>query len=82
MNTPKLLWLAPLSLLCLPSCAAKQVRIATPPIERFQPIAEPGVPKGDTDAEVAGYIVRLIDWGRANAGKLEWLQDWRSEVTD
>ena len=68
--------------LFLTSCADKQVRIATPPVERFEPVAEPPVPAGDTDAEVADYIKRLVAWGRAQRDKLAWLRDWRTEVSD
>jgi hypothetical protein len=67
------------ALLC--SCTQSRVEIATPPAERFVPVAEPQVPAGDSDAEVAQFLTDLIAWGRANADKLRWLQDWRAGVT-
>lgn len=70
----------PLVLFCA-NCANPPLEIATPPAERFAPVAEPEIPAGDTDAEVADYIRRLVEWGRANVGKLEWLGDWRESVT-
>lgn len=71
----------PLALFC-GSCGPKPLEIATPPIERFQAEPEPEVPAGDTDAEVADYLRRLVQWGRAHADKLAWLRDWREGVSD
>ena len=67
-------------LLC--SCGPKAVEIAAPPVERFEQVAEPKVPAGDTDAEVAGYLIDLVTALREANLRLSWLADWREGVTD
>jgi hypothetical protein len=71
----------PCALFCV-SCGPKPVEIAVPPVERFEPIPEPEVPAGDSDAEVADYIKRLVLWGRGLTGQIVWLRDWREGVTE
>jgi len=73
--------LAPLLGLCLQACGPTQPVISTPPPERFSQVAEPPIPAGDSDAEVSGYIVSLIDALRKANGELAWLDDWRKGVT-
>jgi len=78
----------PLSLLALPlallsmSCGDKQPVISAPAPSRFEPVAEPAVPAGDTDADVSGYIGALVDALRAANAKLLWLGDWQRAVTN
>ena len=78
----------PICLLVLPcallsaSCGPKPLEVATPPVERFEPVAEPAIPAGDTDREVAGYIRSLIGALREANLRLSWLADWREGVTD
>lgn len=76
----KMLLFPALLLLC--SCGPKAIEIAAPPAERFEPVAEPTVPEGDTDAEVASFIIELVKALRESNGKLEWLRDWRNGVMD
>lgn len=72
--------LAPLSLLCSAACANKSVELAVPPPERFAPVAEPAVPEGNTDREVAGFIVELVTALREANARLLWLKDWSEGV--
>ena len=65
----------------LTACGPTTPVISAPPPERFQPIAEPAVPAGDTDQDVSAYIISLVDALRAANAKLLWLDDWRKGVT-
>jgi hypothetical protein len=77
MNHRTLSWLAlPFALSCA-SCGAKPIRIAAPPAERFAPVPEPAFPVGDSDAEVAGYLIDLTSALRQANDRLLWLRDWR-----
>lgn len=58
------------------------MRIAAPPPERFAPVAEPAIPAGDTDAEVAGYLIDLVSALREANDRLAWLRDWRDRTAD
>lgn len=69
-------------MLSLSACAPKSVAISVPPAERFQPVLEPKVPEGSTDADVAGYLIDLVAALRAANGKLAWLEDWAEGVSD
>lgn len=53
-----------------------------PPAERFAPVPEPRVPDGNTDAEAAGFIISLVKALREANARLEWLRDWRNEISD
>lgn len=70
-----------LAALALTACGPTIPVISTPPPERFAPVAEPPVPAGDSDQEVSGYIIQLVDALRAANAKLLWLDDWRKGVT-
>lgn len=45
-------------------------------------MAEPALPAGDSDAEVAGYLVDLVTALRRANERLQWLRDWREGVTE
>ena len=61
-------------LVCLPSCAQPRPIASTPPpAEWTEPVAEPAVPAGASDREVADYIIRLVDSLRAANNKLKRL---------
>lgn len=68
--------------LLLSACAPKSVAISVPPAERFQPVLEPKVPEGSTDADVAGYLIALVKALRESNAKLAWLGDWAEGVTE
>lgn len=78
----KTLLFALIPLVFLSACGQPAPVVSVPPAEWFEPAAEPAPPAGDTDADVAGFIVKLVDWGRANADKLRKLRDWREGVTE
>ena len=78
-------------ILALSACGPKPVRIAVPPVERFEQIAEPAVPEGEADCagepcvsdrQAAGFIAELVNALRAANDKIAWLRDWRTEVSD
>ena len=50
-------------------------------MRRFSQVDELAIPAGDTDAEVSGYIVALIDALKVANRKLARLEDWRNGVT-
>lgn len=79
MNRAALICVGAISV-ALTACGPTTPVISTPPPERFTPVAEPAVPAGDSDAEVSGYIVSLIDALRKANGELLWLDDWRKGV--
>jgi hypothetical protein len=61
----------------LAACGQPQPVHSTPPPEWTQPVAEPAVPEGSTDADVADYLIRLREaFMEANA-RLKRLDDWR-----
>lgn len=74
-----LLFLAPLA---LAACGQPQPVHSTPPPEWTQPVAEPAVPEGSTDADVADYLIRLREaFVEANARLLR-LDRWRAKLSE
>ncbi len=56
--------------------------VSTPPPAWVEPVPEPTVPAGNSDEEVANYIVSLFDAMRAANNKLQRLKDWREGIED
>ena len=56
--------------------------VSTPPAAWVEPVPEPTVPAGNSDEEVANYIVSLFDAMRAANNKLQRLKRWREGIED
>ena len=74
MKARMLLWAA-LSGLSLASCGETRVERIKPPSDRLVCAAEP-VPAGDTDREVAQFIVDALAAGQDCRDALAWIRDW------
>ena len=74
MKARMMLWAA-LSGLSLASCGETRVERIKPPVERLSCAAEP-VPAGDTDREVAQFIVDALAAGQDCRDALAWIRDW------
>lgn len=80
MKLKPALMLAPLWALCLPSCGPDvRVERIVPPAERLTCAAEPAPPAGDSDKEVAGFIVALLSAGADCRNALAWVRDWAKD---
>lgn len=73
--------LVPLWLACLSACGGKEVHVEriAPPKERLTCKAQPAPPPGNTDKEVAGFIVDLIEAGQDCRNALAWIKDWSQQ---
>lgn len=76
----KTLGIASVLALLLTACGQPTPVISTPPPEWTEPVAEPPVPAGDSDAEVASYIIALHDALTAANNRLLRLKDWAEGV--
>ena len=74
MKARTLLWAA-LPALSLASCGQTRVERISPPAERLVCAAEP-VPTGDTDKDVAQFIVDALAAGQSCRDALAWVHDW------
>jgi len=64
----------------LPSCGSNvRVERITPPPERLTCAAEPAPPAGDSDKEVAQFLVDVLSAGRDCRNALAWIRDWSSD---
>lgn len=69
--------LAPPLLLFLPSCGnSVHVERITPPKERLTCAAEPAAPAGNSDKEVAQFLIDVLSAGRDCRNALAWIRDW------
>jgi len=66
----------------LSACGDREPVVSTPPAAWVEPVPEPTVPAGNSDEEVANYIVSLVDAMRAANNKLQRLKDWREGIED
>lgn len=64
------------------ACGEPEPVVSTPPAAWVEPVPEPTVPAGNSDEEVANYIVSLVDAMRAANNKLQRLKDWREGIED
>lgn len=73
--------LAPLLLGCLTACGGKEVYVEriTPPKERLTCAAEPAPPAGNSDKEVAQFLVDALSAGRDCRNALAWIKDWAQQ---
>lgn len=78
MKGQTILWAA-LPALFLTGCGETRVERITPPPERLTCKAQPAPPPGNTDKEVAGFIVDLIEAGQDCRSALEWIKDWAQQ---
>ena len=74
MKGRMLLWAA-LPALLSTGCGETRVERIKPPAERLTCAAEP-VPAGDTDKDVAQFIVDALAAGQDCRGAVDWLRDW------
>jgi len=64
---------------CLAGCGnSVRVERITPPKERLTCAAEPAPPAGNSDKEVAQFLVDVLSAGRDCRNALAWIRDWSS----
>lgn len=69
-------------LLALCACGQKVPINTAPPIVWTEPVAEPAVPAGASDREVAAYLIDLNDALKAANNKLRRLREWAESMKD
>ncbi|WP_441339494.1 Rz1-like lysis system protein LysC [Novosphingobium sp. Chol11] len=74
-----MLLLAPALPLCLTGCGETRVERIVPPPERLTCAAQPSPPSGNTDREIASFIVDLVEAGQDCRDALAWIKDWSKQ---
>lgn len=80
MKLKPALMLAPLLLAFLPSCGPDvRVERIVPPANRLTCAPEPVPPAGDSDKDVAGFIVDVLSAGADCRNALAWISVWAKD---